>query len=165
MGQFNITLILLYGAVSAGMLLWAWKHLESRREAMRRIERVQQTIVALHFVVVGGWFLRHQIGFVVRESNLTAAGTVYEVLGVVSALGLAAASILINPGVRWNRFFMIFGIVALVHASTFGIVALRWGSALGLVPALEEIINDKELFGAEEADVQQAKGENGQKRL
>jgi hypothetical protein len=156
MGQINFTMSLIYAAVSAGMLFWAWKHLESRREERRRMERVQQIIVVLHFLVVGGWFLRHQIGFVVRESDLTTAGTVYESLGVISALGIAAASILINPGVRWNRFFVTFGIVALVHASTFGVVALRWGSSLGLVPGLEEIISDKELFGMEETGEQQA---------
>ena len=156
MGQINFTMSLIYAAVSVGMLFWAWKHLESRREERRRMERIQQVIVVLHFLVVGGWFLRHQIGFAVRESSLTAAGTAYEVLGVVSALGIGAASILINPGVRWNRFFLTFGIVALAHAMTFGVVALRWGSSLGLVPDLEEIINDKELFGMEEADNQQA---------
>ena len=68
----------------------------------------------------------------------------------VSALGIAAASILVNPGVRWNRFFLMFGIVALAHASAFGAVALRWGSSLGLVPELEEIINDRDLFGKED---------------
>ena len=150
MEQINFPMALVYAIISIGMVVWGWKHLESRREEVRRMERIQQIIVVLHFVVVGGWFLRHQIGFAVRESDLTAAGAFYEVLGTVSALGIAAASILVNPGVRWNRFFLMFGIVALAHASAFGAVALRWGSSLGLVPELEEIINDRDLFGKED---------------
>ena len=94
--------------------------------------------------------MRHQLGFAVRESNVTAVGRVYEVLGFASALGIAVASILVNPGIRWNRFFLTFGVVALMHAIIFGAVAMQWGYSLGLVPDLEEIIDDKKLFGTGE---------------
>lgn len=138
---------IIFSAVAVGMLLWALMHLESRRGQSRRMERLQQVVVVLHFLVVGGWFMRHQMGFAVRESNVTAVGRVYEVLGFASALGIAVASILVNPGIRWNRFFLTFGVVALMHAIIFGAVAMQWGNSLGLVPDLEEIIVDKKFFG------------------
>lgn len=138
-----------FSVVAVGIIWWALMHLESRREEIRRVERFQQVVVALHFLAVGGWFLRHDMGLVVRQSDVTTAGRVYEILGFTSALGIAASSIVINPGMRWNRFFLTFGFVALLHAISFGAVAMQWGNSLGLVPDLEKIINDKNLFGTE----------------
>lgn len=142
-----------YALAAIGMVLWAWFHLERRHEETRRIERIQQLVVVLHFVLLAGWFLRYRIGLSERGADLTTIGAAFEMAGAGSSFAIAATSILCNPGVSWNRFFAIFSAVALVHGTVFGAVALRWPEALGLVPSLEEVIRDRERFGsADQAD-------------
>jgi hypothetical protein len=140
-----------YALAAIGMVLWAWFHLERRHEETRRIERIQQLLVVLHFVLLAGWFLRYRIGLTERGADLTPIGTVFEVSGAVSSFLIAATSILLNPGMGWNRFFSIYAGVALVHGAAFGAIALRWPKALGLVPSLEEVIRDRESFGSPDA--------------
>ncbi len=139
-----------YALAAIGMVCWAWFHLERRHEVTRRMERVQQLVVVLHFVLLAGWFLRHQIGFSECGVDLTPMGTVFELSGAVSSFAIAATSILFNPGVGWNRFFAIYAVVALVHGGSFGAIALGWPETLGLVPDLEQVIRDRENFGMPE---------------
>lgn len=147
MPQLSLPIIILYGITFSGMIAWGYLHLDRRREAARRIERIQQLVVVTHFMVVAGWFIRYRIGLGVPESAPTTLGIIFEVVGAISAVAIGAVSILLNPGVRWNRFFVVFGLVAALHAAIFGGVALRYGESLGLVPDLEEIIRDRSDFG------------------
>ena len=137
-----------YVLSSVAMLVWAWFHLERRDEVTRRVERIQQMVVVFHFVILAGWFLRHRFGFFERGADPTALGTVFELAGAGSSFVIAATSILFNPGVGWNRFFALYGAVALLHGVAFGALALGWPEALGLVPDLEEVIRDREHFGS-----------------
>jgi len=142
--------ISVYAIAAVGMVVWAWVHLERQHEETRRVERIQQFVVVLHFVLLAGWFLRYRIGLSERGADLTTIGAAFEIAGVGSSFAIAATSILCNPGVSWNRFFAIYAAVALVHGSVFGAVALRWPEALGLVPSLEEVIRDRDSFGSAE---------------
>jgi hypothetical protein len=137
-----------YAVVSVAMLVWAWIHLERRHEVARRTERIQQLVVVAHFVLLAGWFLRHRIGLSERGGDPTTVGLAFETAGVVSSYAIAASAILLNPGVRWNRFLAIYVAVALLHGGAFGAVALGWPEALGLVPRLEDVIHDRDHFGS-----------------
>jgi hypothetical protein len=137
----------IYVAASFGMLAWAWLHLERRQEEARRMERMQQILVALHFVIFAGWILRHRLGFSERVSDATTLGLYIELAGAATAFAIAATSILCNPGIAWNRFFLTYGTVAVIHGGLFGAVALRWPEALGFVPDLREVIDDRDRFG------------------
>lgn len=153
MPHFSPLITTIYLLAFAGMVLWGYLHLERRRQDARRIERIQQLIVVLHFMVVAGWFLRYRIGISVPEAEPTTLGIIFEIAGAGSALVIAAISILVNPGIRWDRFFVIFGVVAALHAAVFGGIALRFGESLGLVPSLEEIIRDRSDFGKPDEEV------------
>jgi hypothetical protein len=149
-GSSQISVILsasVYAAVSVVMLVWAWFHLERRQEAARRTERIQQLVVVLHFVILAGWILRHRIGLSERDADPTSLGFFFELASAGSSLAIAASSILFNAGVSWNRFFLTYGVVAVVHGGLFGALALRWPEALGLVPQLKEVIEDRDRFG------------------
>ncbi len=137
----------LYALASVAMLVWAWVHLEAGHRGARRAERIQQLVVVAHFVLLAGWFLRHRIGLSEREGDPSAIGLAFEAAGVVSSYAIATSAILLNPGVRWNRFFATYGAVALLHGGAFGAVALGWPEALGLVPRLEDVIHDRDHFG------------------